>query len=148
MHPTIVDLGSGDDTSESEEETTEFPNEVTEEESKSGDYENIDIAEFGARIRQCLDDVEHEGSFATFLHCESFPNPGIYVKGFGMVGLPLSVRDAKAIAALCKQSPFDRGDETVVDESVRKTWELEASQIECRNPAWAAFAKKKLRTRW
>ena len=30
----------------------------------------------------------------------------------------------------------------MIDESVRKTWELEASQIECRNPAWAAFAKK------
>lgn len=73
MHPTIVDLGPGDDTSESEEETTEYPIEVTREESKSGDLENIDIAEFRARIRQCLDDVEHEGSFATFLHYESFP---------------------------------------------------------------------------
>ena len=29
MHPTIVDLGSGNDTSESEEETTEYPIEVT-----------------------------------------------------------------------------------------------------------------------
>ena len=69
MHPTIVDLGSGDDTSESEEEATKS----LIEESKSGDLENIDIAEFRARIRQCLDDVEHEGSFATFLHYESFP---------------------------------------------------------------------------
>ena len=59
-----------------------------------------------------------------------------------MVSLPLSDRDAKAIAALCKQSPFGRGDETVNDESVRKTWEFEASYIECRNPDWAAFAEK------
>jgi hypothetical protein len=140
MYPTIVDLGSGDESTDSEQDETKSPTEDLEDEEPL-DLENIDVELFKALLQECLDQVEHEGSFATFTRHATFPNPGIYVKDFGVVGLPLSDRDAKAIAALCKQSPFGRGDETVIDESVRKTWELEASQIECRNPTWKAFAK-------
>jgi hypothetical protein len=140
MYPTIVDFGSGDESTDSEQDETKSLTEDLEDEEPL-DLENIDVELFKALLQECLDQVEHEGSFATFTRHATFPNPGIYVKDFGVVGLPLSDRDAKAIAALCKRSPFGRGDETVIDESVRKTWELEASQIECRNPAWEAFAK-------
>ncbi|KAF3009974.1 hypothetical protein E8E13_011285 [Curvularia kusanoi] len=142
MRPTIVDLGFEDEgSSESSIEISEDP-----EPELSDDVSDVeDELELKTELRDCLDDVAHEGSYSAFKRYESFPNPGIFVENLGVVGLPLSDRDAKAIAALCKRSPFGRGDETVVDESVRKTWELEASQIEFRNPAWAAFEQTLVR---
>lgn len=58
------------------------------------------------------------------------------IKETGTVGLPLSLRDAHAIASVCKQSPFGKGDHTVIDETVRKTWELDATDFICQNPDW------------
>lgn len=142
MPPYFVYPGSEDESSSPEEDITEqSENETEDEESDSTDlYSDVeDDADLRSQLKDCLDDVQHEGSFSAFSRHASFPNPGLYVKKLGVVGLPLSDRDAKAIAALCKQSPFGRGDETVVDKSVRKTWELEASQFYCSNPAWKSF---------
>ncbi|KAF2726707.1 hypothetical protein EJ04DRAFT_392505, partial [Polyplosphaeria fusca] len=66
-------------------------------------------------------------------------NPGLLVSGYGSVGLPLATRDAEAIAHLCKRSPFGKGAETLVDETVRKTWELDCTEFECQNPEWPSY---------
>ena len=134
-----VDLGSED---EKWEVIYESEEESEIEEESSDDFSDFeDDKDFKDQFKWCLDDVQHEGTFSAFRHHTQFPNPGLHVQGLGIVGLPLSDRDAKAIAALCRKSPFGRGDETVVDETVRKTWELDASQVSCRNPAWIPFEK-------
>ena len=58
---------------------------------------------------------------------------------------------AKAIIAACAQAPFGRGQETIVDTTVRSTWELDPSQFTITNPQWsshlenlAAVVKKEL----
>jgi hypothetical protein len=51
----------------------------------------------------------------------------------------LSHHDAQAIIQRSRQAPFGKGEETVVDTSVRKTWEIDASKLTIRNPAWPAF---------
>lgn len=139
MRGHIVDLEEDEDENESTEESEEEESEQSDSTDAYSEFD--DEADFKEHLRWCLDDVKHEGTFSSFQHHTQYPNPGLHVNGLGVVGLPLSDRDAKAIAALCKQSPFGRGDETVVDESVRKTWELNASQITCDNPAWAAFER-------
>jgi hypothetical protein len=57
------------------------------------------------------------------------------------VGLPLVSRDAKAISKICKQSPFGKGTDTIIDTWVKKTWELDPSEFECQNPAWTRFVE-------
>ncbi|KAF2865412.1 hypothetical protein BDV95DRAFT_612563 [Massariosphaeria phaeospora] len=110
---------------------------------ESGTDEDADVevreAEFRQDLQDCLDAVEHEGSFFSFHSHSSYINPGVYVKDYGSVGLPLAARDAEAVARICKQSPFGKGSETVIDTSVRKTWELDCAEFECRNPAWNAY---------
>lgn len=64
------------------------------------------------------------------------PNPGLYIKDHGVIGMPLSAHDAKLIISKSKQSPFGKGHETLVDTTVRKSWELDASQVSIRNPLW------------
>ncbi|TVY39810.1 hypothetical protein LSUB1_G005264 [Lachnellula subtilissima] len=66
---------------------------------------------------------------------------GIYLKEGGLVGLPLSDRDAEAIIAASHQAPFGKGEETLVDTSVRKTWEVFPGHFELKNPAWQPFVK-------
>ncbi|RYO92416.1 hypothetical protein DL766_000386 [Monosporascus sp. MC13-8B] len=48
-------------------------------------------------------------------------------------------RDAEAIKAHSRQAPFGRGDQTLVDTSVRKTWELSTEKFRCSNPAWNSY---------
>jgi hypothetical protein len=93
-------------------------------------------------LLECLDAIETEGNFSSSFHAPAFPNPGLYVKDHGLVGLPLSHADAQAIASLSRQAPFGRKDETVVDTAVRKTWELGAEQFEFKNPRWIAYVQE------
>ncbi|KAJ4503804.1 hypothetical protein HRR83_005573 [Exophiala dermatitidis] len=63
-------------------------------------------------------------------------NPGLFLNDHGIVGLPLSKNDAGAIISKATQSPFGKGEETLVDTSVRKSWQLEPAQFSIRNPKW------------
>lgn len=85
-----------------------------------------------------LDGIGGPSSFAYASELTTAPNPGLSVEGAGDVGLPLTQRDAEALISKCRQSPFGKGSETVVDTEVRNSYELNASQLSFRNPAWNA----------
>lgn len=57
----------------------------------------------------------------------------------GLVGLPLSERDAKAIISCATLSPFGHGERTVVNKEVRDTWEIEADKLAFGNPEWTKY---------
>lgn len=84
------------------------------------------------------------GDFACSTRYSQHINPGLEVAG-SLIPLPLVERDASTIKSKCEQAPFGRGDDTVVDESVRKTWQLDAGLFRCSNPAWTAFLDTVLR---
>jgi hypothetical protein len=85
-----------------------------------------------------LNNVKPLGDIAYAQSIDSCPNPVLHVKNLGVIGLPLSVRDAGALIDACHQSPFGKGAETVVDTSVRKCWELNGDQFDLRHPRWPA----------
>lgn len=145
QHSHIYDLPSlARNMSLSEDEgnqTDSTQSEISERSSTGSDssLNSTDEDAFKLALQDCLDDVKAAGSFAAQFHSSLYPNPGLYIKGIGLVGLPLSTKDAKAIIRCSKQAPFGRGDETVVDISVRRTWELDTSKFEIRNPAWVEY---------
>lgn len=53
-----------------------------------------------------------------------------------ILGLPLGDCQAKLIIASSTQAPFGRGEETIVDTSVRCTWQLSPSQFVINNDKW------------
>ncbi len=65
--------------------------------------------------------------------------PGLEVKEVGHVGIPISAADARRLVKQASQAPYGRGEETIVDTSVRRVWQLEPGQFALHNPAWAAF---------
>ncbi|OAL55584.1 hypothetical protein IQ07DRAFT_172094 [Pyrenochaeta sp. DS3sAY3a] len=98
-------------------------------------------ATFKRGFQACLEEQETTGTFTSFATTPQFVNPGLHVEKVGSIGLPLSIRDAAAITAVCRQAPFGRKDQTVVDESVRKTWELDSSEFSLTNPAWDTYLR-------
>ena len=93
-------------------------------------------------------DFEYEGSFAFGSSLPSAPNPGLEIDALGMLGLPLSARDAEAIKGIAARSPFGHGEKTVIDMSVRDTWEIDSSRIRFRNPAWSTFMEDVVKNVW
>lgn len=99
------------------------------------------------------------GSFSFRKGYPEAPNPILEISEVGAVGLPLSKRDADAIKQHAMQAPFGKGERTVVDKTVRDTWEIDsarvsASLIDCKlyiliccyhvqvtfgHPQWAEF---------
>ena len=65
--------------------------------------------------------------------------PGLEVDGLGTVRLPLGKTQARKLAKLCRQAPYGKGTETVVDTDVRRTWELDPEQFQLTNPKWDAL---------
>ena len=73
--------------------------------------------------------LDFSGTFAVSKSYPTAPNPAIFVDNLGTVGLPLSIRDAEAIKSCSVQAPFGMADQTVVDKSVRNTWEIDGSKV-------------------
>lgn len=68
--------------------------------------------------------------------------PGLYIEGVGDISLPLPPAQAEAIITHCEQAPYGRGEETIVDTSVRNVWQLSPNQVELRNPSWEKAIQK------
>jgi hypothetical protein len=94
-------------------------------------------------LENCLSLVdETEKQFAFFRQFPEAADPELHVKDVGPIKLPLSAADAKRIITQCSRSPFGKGTETVVDTSVRNTWQLDANQFELKNPKWKTSVNK------
>jgi len=82
-----------------------------------------------------MDKVKTSGAFSVSGTLPSIP-PGLDVKGVGHIGLPLTAHQARALIALSEQAPFGRGEETIVDTDVRKSWQIAADDFALGNPQW------------
>ena len=87
---------------------------------------------------QCLTEINANGCghFAKSGRLPNAVNPGLDIHGLGMIGLPLSEREAVELSKVCYQAPFGKGSETIVDTTVRNTLELDEDQFELQNPEW------------
>ncbi|EFI26739.1 2OG-Fe(II) oxygenase [Coprinopsis cinerea okayama7 len=94
-------------------------------------------------------DFDFEGSFYYAKTHPGAPNPCLHVQGIGSVGLPLSEVEAKRLISQAAQAPFGKGDQTVVDTSVRNTWEIEPELVSFENPEWTGWLESTvLKTVW
>ena len=84
--------------------------------------------------------IETPGSFVHFGSVITNPNPGLSIDG-QVIGLPIGKHDADFLKSRCTQSPFGKGSATLVDTSVRNSWELDPSQFVLRNSRWTGFVK-------
>ncbi|KAI0444384.1 hypothetical protein F4803DRAFT_511723 [Xylaria telfairii] len=107
-------------------------------ESTSGSRQGTPRSACWDRLTLALDNIESIGDFATLKRYQLAPNPVIQV-GDKIIPLPLADLDVEFIKKLSRQAPFGRGNQTVVDVTVRQTWELNFDDFRLMNPAWPSF---------
>ena len=93
-----------------------------------------------------ISEVHSSGSFATSSSFDTYVLPGISVHGVGDIQIPLSFHDAQALIQSSRKAPFGKSDQTLIDETVRKTWEIDGSRISFSNNAWHSWLQGIVRT--
>ena len=94
-----------------------------------------------------LDNVNQKatGTFACAKVLTEAPNPALAIQDYGLVGLPLSDTAAASLVRLAKAAPFGKGSETLVDTTVRNTWEIEGHKIKMENPRWTTYLNEQVK---
>ena len=87
------------------------------------------------RLRDCLDNV-HNGRFATSGALQNANNPGIFIPKLGVVGLPMSHRDAEAIMGTVHEDRDGADRPGSIDPPLSGSCELSPDQFELQNPLW------------
>jgi hypothetical protein len=97
------------------------------------------------KLRQALSQIDRPGSFCV---SGSVPAvlPGLEVADLGPIGMPLTSPQAQELKKLCEQAPYGKGEETLVDTSVRRVWRMEPDRFALTNPDWQPFLKRIVRT--
>ena len=90
------------------------------------------------RLLDALGAIDRPGTF-----CASgdlpLVMPGLEVDGMGAVRLPLGKTQARGLIRRCRQAPYGKGVETLVNTDVRRVWELDPEQFQLTNPKWDAL---------
>lgn len=91
-------------------------------------------------LLEALDEIDVSGTFASFGTLKPI-YPEIFVHDVGPITRPLDEPQAQRLIEKSRLAPYGKGSETIVDTSVRDTWELSPEQFEFRNPEWGAFVQ-------
>ncbi|MEA2742942.1 MAG: hypothetical protein QOG25_1313 [Acetobacteraceae bacterium] len=62
--------------------------------------------------------------------------PGLEVDGVGPIGLPVPAVQAQQLVAVAERAPYGRGEDTLTDTSVRRTWQIAAGRVRMQSKYW------------
>lgn len=62
--------------------------------------------------------------------------PNLEVEAVGRIALPLLPQQAQQLMAVATPAPYGRGTETLIDTKVRKTWQINANQVQLGGRHW------------
>jgi len=95
------------------------------------------------RIQQILAGVGTQGKFAT-RHTTGIDDLFFDVVGVGAISLPLSHRTADKLRAVAKPARYALREKTLLDRTVRDTWEIAKPQIKLDERHWQRTLVRKL----
>ncbi|KUI65191.1 hypothetical protein VM1G_00844 [Cytospora mali] len=106
--------------------------------SESEEEQNPQLITWKKDLARGLNAIQSFGDFASQKNYSQFVNPCLEIADC-LIPLPLVSLFAEQIKFVSRPAPFGRGDETVVDSSVRLTWELNHDEFRITNTAWSGF---------
>ncbi|MCK9451397.1 MAG: 2OG-Fe(II) oxygenase [Bacteroidales bacterium] len=92
-------------------------------------------------ILSTLNSLKGSGSFWSS-GVQDFVLPGLNLNKFGELAFPINPTQLETLIGHAKKAPFGKGEATVLDNTVRSTWEIDASQISFKNPRWEKLISK------
>ena len=93
------------------------------------------MSSIGDALLDCLRSVDRPGDFCVGGQRQIFM-PAIDVDGVGRIALPLLPAQAERLVAAAEAAPYGRGEQTLVDRQVRKTWQLEPGAVRIGGRQW------------
>ena len=86
------------------------------------------MIDYPQAFAHALASVQRPGGFHVAGSFDIHP-PRLEVAGVGPIALPLLPAQAEALVAGAELAPYGRGSDTLVDTSVRRTWQVDAAQV-------------------
>lgn len=86
-------------------------------------------------LAKLLSKVQRPGDFYATGSTEIF-TPSLEVEGVGPIALPLLPIQAEQLVAVAEQAPYGRGEETLIDTAVRRTWQIDAAKVRIGGRSW------------
>jgi hypothetical protein len=66
------------------------------------------------------------------------PMPWVEIEGAGTLSFPVPDAQIAAIVRRAERAPYGRGEETIVDTSVRNVWQIAPAKVKIEGKSWAA----------
>ncbi len=64
--------------------------------------------------------------------------PRVEVTGTGLLSFPVTPPQSEALISVADRAPYGRGEQTLVDSSVRACWQIDAEQVTVTGAVWPA----------
>ena len=93
------------------------------------------MSSIGAKLLDSLRSIERPGDFCVGGIREVFM-PAIDVDGVGRIAFPILPAQAEQLVAIAEAAPYGRGEETVVDRDVRRTWQVDSAKVRIGGRHW------------
>ena len=97
---------------------------------------DIEYASDGTALVKALAAIRRPGDYYS-TGMREVPLPTVEVKGLGRLSFPVTAAQAKSLVRMAaEKAPFGRGEKTVLDESVRKVWQVPLSAFTLTGNGW------------
>src|SRR5712691_12158650 len=93
------------------------------------------MASLTTELAEILHTVQRPGDFYTTGTIDIFA-PRLDVAGVGPIALPLLPVQAQQLIAVAEQAPYGRGEETLIDAEVRRTWQIDSERVQIGGRHW------------
>ena len=93
------------------------------------------------QILELLSEIKSDGTYISHGSAD-FVLPGLNINGFGELALPVTELQAQNLIKVAHKAPFGKGSQTIVDEKVRNTWEIDAANLTFKNPQWDTWLQE------
>jgi hypothetical protein len=84
-----------------------------------------------------LSGVKQPGNFFVSGAME-MPMPRVEIEGAGTLSFPVPDAQIAAIVRRAERAPYGKGEDTIVDTSIRKVWQIDPDKVKIRGKSWAA----------
>jgi hypothetical protein len=93
------------------------------------------MSSIATELAELLGTIRRPGDFFAAGITE-FLAPRLEVEGVGPVALPLLPMQAEQLVAVAERAPHGRGADTIVDTTVRRTWQIAADRVRIAGKHW------------
>ena len=93
------------------------------------------MSSIGAALLDCLGSVERPGDFCVG-GTRDIMMPAIDVDGVGRIAFPLLPEQVERLLAIAEAAPYGRGEKTLLDPTVRRSWQIGPDRIRIGGRRW------------